>query len=92
MINGQQTVVDHENELDVRTTLREICQKVLQRAEQGLARMRQLRAVISTEHPNSADRTGWAGQASQCIEILWKEEHEVASAMIYSIDRGDALE
>ncbi|KAG8863082.1 hypothetical protein FRB96_009262 [Tulasnella sp. 330] len=88
MVIGGQEMVSSENELAVRGTLREVCEQVMHRSQSGLEELDRLRNSLLVGPLASV---GWAARAISCIGVLWKEEQEVASALLETIDCGDPL-
>ncbi|KAG8987919.1 hypothetical protein FRB95_010755 [Tulasnella sp. JGI-2019a] len=92
MVLGRQQTVSHQNELSVSGTMRVVCERVMARGEHGLNELYELEQSILTLTPEASGDTDWFSSTIRCATILWKEEYEVANAVLESIERGDPLE
>jgi len=79
VLNGQRDMISAENEKLWRASLLDICESVRQRAEVGI------------QHTASAlpDQEGWVDWMKGNILTLWREELDVATAVMCSVDAGE---
>ncbi|EPQ58137.1 SET domain-containing protein [Gloeophyllum trabeum ATCC 11539] len=78
---GRHDSISPENEQAWRGTLLDICRKVIRRARKTLEEM-------NSSRPEQ-DADGWRQYAQDCIKTLWREELEVAEAVIVSVVNGE---
>lgn len=83
-ILGEKDIVSFENEESVWRQLLQICEIAAERAEGGLNRLQY------ACHGKSVD--GWQEYAIEAIRILWLEEKRVATAVMRSVENGQAID
>jgi len=79
---GTRDTMDPEIEARVYARLRQICESLRESSEAGIQKLAQFRKRVASDKNSSLD------YALSCLEVLWNEEHDVAIAVIESIDRG----
>lgn len=79
VLNGQRDVISVQNEVQWRESLRIMCETIQQRAQTGL------RDTVSALP--GAD--GWSAWMRGNILTLWREELEVATGVIDSLNAGE---
>lgn len=84
-INGTHEDVSLVNELHVRKSLRRIGTEVIKRVDHYLGILNKVWTDYGIEKPF------WIVESKKYIEVLWREEREVAVALINSLDKGDEL-
>ncbi|TFK54901.1 SET domain-containing protein [Heliocybe sulcata] len=77
---GKKDSISPENEAAWRATLADMCREVAARASRNLEN---LKAVKSN------NTEGWRGFTYDCLRTLWREELEVAEAVLESIRDGE---
>ncbi|KAI1795938.1 SET domain-containing protein [Ganoderma leucocontextum] len=82
VVNGHADNISPENEDEWRQTLLRICERIMDRARS------QLRAMASAVDDRDDDVTGWQKWMTGSVLVLWKEEHDVAEAVMQSIVSG----
>ncbi|KAI0699726.1 SET domain-containing protein [Cytidiella melzeri] len=79
---GRQECISLSNEQAWRETLARICERVRQRAKAGLKQLARNTAALE-------DRPQWLEWMVGTIQLLWKEEQEVAEAVAVSVRSGE---
>jgi hypothetical protein len=81
---GQQESISAANEQAWRDTLIEICETIIAQANVGV---QGLAAAVASLH----DRPEWLDWMVKNVELLWKEEWEVAEAVLVSVRSGEGF-
>jgi hypothetical protein len=76
---GKRDVVSQENEYRWRSTLKRLCDDLVQYAQRGLITVRDIQVD---------DESGWVGFVKVGIEVLWREEIDVGCAVLKSLEEG----
>ena len=80
VLMGQAEMISNENERAWRETLLEICEKIALQAKTAIA--------SAADHVASEFAESWLGWVEKNIEMLWREELEVAEAVAQSVRTG----
>ena len=82
VLYGQEEQLSAVHEVAWRSTLSKICKMIVRRAQDALESLGRVRREVHLEAP-------WAGGMQNNIELLWREELEVAGAVAESVKAGN---
>lgn len=77
---GKQDIISKDNEALWRSTLMDICKNMIQEAQVGIMSIGKIGLGVMSTLPE------WADSAKSFVEMLWKEEYDVCSLVIESLD------
>lgn len=81
VIQGEAETISDDNEQQWRTAATAICERVIQRAEVGVERVKSV--------GRGSERPEWFEWMKQNILLLWQEEVEVAKLVLRSLQSGE---
>lgn len=78
---GKRDIMSQENEGRWKLTLQRLCSELVQGAERGLVRVRDIQVP-------EVQRNSWVEFGKVSVEMLWREEIRVGCAVLKSLEEG----